>query len=249
MDQDLHIIKELQQIAPSLIGLHKNVFVKQDNYFALFEAKIVSDIKSIQTELYFSADFPKKTALQAPSDAYFANLPTAILQKIKDVEEVRNNDNLPFIAPTLASLSKKQVYTLPSSYFEQLKITIPKQQAKIFSLKKLIQYSSAAAVAGILLIGGLKLNNSKSINNQYVMAKKVDVDKSINQISSNELQQALGTNELLPSEDTNETTVAEAAQLFNVTESLETVTNEELQTYLNQNIAIENFNQNEVLLN
>lgn len=228
MAQALYIQHELQELAPSLIGLQNNVYTIPQNYF------IESEVAVLQ--LVTQNFVPKLKPSYTLPDGYFDTLSSQILQKIKHQNIEFNDDELKDIAPLLASIPKQNVYKIPQNYFDNLNIKIPK--AKVVSFKKTMQYASAAAVIGVVALFGIKAVNNNKIKQEYAAAKKVNIEKSIEQISIDELQK--GVNNTVAFNNTVvEPPVTNLQKILDVEESLQVVSDEELENYLQQNSEIE----------
>jgi hypothetical protein len=227
MAQALYIQQELQEIAPSLIGLNGNMFtVPKDYFFGLEDAGLQLVKQSTMQKVGTEYTLPK---------GYFEGLSSQILQKIKQ-KTLPYSDELKDIAPTLASMPKVNVYNVPQNYFDSLNLQVPK--AKIISIKRVIQYSSAAAVIIFLSVAGFKVFQSNSIKKEHVVAKQTNIEKSVENISLEELQKGVN-NTVAFNNPTVEPVNIESQKLFNVDETLEIVSDEELENYLKQNIVAE----------
>lgn len=228
MAQALYIQQELQAIAPSLIGLQGNVYTTPKNYF--------NGLENVGLELVTKNAKAKLKVDYTVPEGYFESLSSNILQIIKQQQPVFVDEELKDIAPTLASMAKENVYTIPQNYFNSLNITIPK--AKIISFKKTIQYASAAAVIGVLSVVGFKTVTTNKIKQEHIVAKQVNVEKSIEQMSEEELQKGVN-NTVAFNTITVEGSNIVPQKILDVEENLQAVSDEELENYLQQNSEIE----------
>ncbi len=228
MAQALYIQQELQAIAPTLIGLNGNVFVAPKDYFI--------GLQDVGLQLVRENKRQKVGTEYVVPTGYFDSLSSEILQKIKQQEKTYLNEELKDIAPTLASIPKHNVYTLPPNYFASVNIKLPK--AKIISLKRVLQFASAAAVIAFLSITGYKLLQTNSIKKEHIVAKQTNIEKSVESISLEELQKGVN-NTVAFNNTTVEPISVEPQKLFDVEETLEIVSDEELENYLKQNIIEE----------
>ena len=225
MAQALYIQQELQEIAPSLMGLNSNVFTTPKDYFIELENVFLQRIiQSSNTKIESNYTVPQ---------GYFEGLSNQILQKIKQQNVEVVNEELKEIAPTLSTMAKQNVYVVPKDYFKSLNISAPK--AKIISFKRIVQYASAAVVIGILSVVGIKLISSNKIKQEYAAAKQTNIEKSVEQISIEELQKGVN-NTIAFNNNTIEPSTPILHKLVDVEESLDFVSDEELEIYLKQNI-------------
>ncbi len=224
MDNSETILSELQEIAPTLITLNKNVYTTPTGYFNNFANELLGCINA--DALLAEA---KKTApvFQVP-DNYFDTLAGSIIQKIKQ----QNNEyfvELEEVAPLLNTINKKNIYSLPQGYFEHLNIIIPAKKlsgAKVVFLSKtrrLISYAAAAVIAGVLVTGAIFYpGNSASF----------DVSKEVNKLSDAELN---GYLESAHSISFMDDTMILNQESPSIQEHLKLVSDQELQQYLDEN--------------
>lgn len=174
-------------------------------------------------------------------EAYFDGLAASILAKIKN-QEVRNNANseIKEFAPILASLQQKQVYKAPDNYFNNLSINIPvSSKAKVVQLKTrytFIKYAAAAVIIFVIAFGGL-LNYQQSQQSLalYKQVKQINVEKSINLISDNDLNTIVDEEQLLAYHSTYTNTSLPWKNLDNLGEEMQYVSDEEIDAYFKEN--------------
>lgn len=112
MNRDKHILLELAEIAPTLAAAEKTMpYSVPDGYFDRMADSIVSKVL-----LQDAAESGPLPTMQVP-EGYFEQLPQVILSRIKAQE---GKIELQQIAPVLASLEKRNPYSVPAGYFEQL---------------------------------------------------------------------------------------------------------------------------------
>lgn len=158
MNDGEHTRNELKGISPLLAGISNRMMNEiPEGYFNSLSERIITKIlenpNSIPvTELPYAS----------PGD-YFETLPQSILKKIKAgnavVEEKSWSEELTKTAPLLATISKKNVYSVDKDYFgkKDWKFISSKEKssAKIISLPHWTHYLVAASVFAIIAIGAV----------------------------------------------------------------------------------------------
>ena len=222
MDDDYNILDQIK-------STNSDTYKVPDGYFNHLSESILLKIQS------------KNTSFQVPHQ-YFDSLSDSILAKIKAQYTAENsNDELVTIAPLLAQISKKTVYQVPENYFSSLHFNIPVQhKPKIVQfkfVKTYLKYAVAAVIISVIVIGGFYQQHS---SNQQTLAlhhqvKQIDIEKSINHISDQELNKVLEEEQLLAYQSTNKSTALPWTNLDNLDEELKYVTDEEIDSYLKEN--------------
>lgn len=178
------IKEEIQAIAASLAGIgNENSYRVPDNYFEDLADEIISKIQLPYTQ----------TPLRSPAPAYFEGLAGTILNKIKSngtiVEEDSDADKeLMELSPLLARVRKVNVYTVPAYYFTNFKVAIPaaEEKVKVLAMRqslRWIQYAAAAAIAGIIAIGGIALFRSSGTDGSTQAAFTTNYTSSLSSLS------------------------------------------------------------------
>lgn len=174
-------------------------------------------------------------------EAYFDSLADSILAKINN-QEVRNDVYLEIkeFAPLLASLQQKQVYKVPNNYFNNLSINIPvSSKFKVVQLKTrftFIKYAAAAVVIFVIALGGLfNYQQSQQSLAIYKQVKQINVEKSINLISDNDLNTIVDEEQLLAYHSTYTNTSLPWKNLDNLDEEMQYVSDEEIDAYFKEN--------------
>lgn len=175
------IKQELYTISPVIANLNNtNVYSIQPDYFSNLAEEIVQFIRA--TELLEQS---RNTTYTAPKE-YFNDLTELILQKVKVSEENTSTvqDELMTIAPTLNTLNKSNIYSVPNNYFINSTIAIPtKEKAKIvsfFNVRKVVSYAVAAIFIGVLGFGIVQFiepkNNTINLSSEVAKASTEDID-------------------------------------------------------------------------
>ncbi len=202
MDTKKNILDELLEVSPLLatIGNH-NVYTVPDGYFIRLPNEITEQVNA---EYLFQTNI--STPFNVPA-GYFDGLANNILLKIKTGTGNEVFAELKEIAPLLTTIDKRNVYTVPPSYFENFSPQVNAEkaaQAKVFNIfsgpRKRFSYAVAAAVIGILLTVALfnKDNNNgstatQSVSDPYAATSKIDVKERISDLSDGEIADYLDT--------------------------------------------------------
>lgn len=236
MEEQNNVTDETRAIAPLLCEAKKIMpYWVSPNYFEQLSSNVL-----IAAKLNSVKNNPLTYAV--PTN-YFENLSNNILSRIAsdDIGIGTSADGeLASIAPTLNTISKHNIYSVPVGYFDTLNpLHTKKSQAKIialFSSKKWLKYAVAACLTGILVTGAFMFNNNRN-GVDYAAYKKVDVPNSINKLSNDELINYL--------DNVNSITNANFAttldfKLPEMQEHIQSISDEELNQYLQEaNIPLE----------
>ncbi len=221
MNKHEEILNELKEIAPLLMAVNKQpVYTVPKDFFSNLSNKILACCK-----ITLPSNLTLSTIYSVPEN-YFNTFPSAILKKIK-LTENEVSEELQQIAPLLNTISKKNIYSIPTNYFEQIKIPITKTPAKTISFsktRKWISYAAAAVMAGVLVTGAFFYVDHSS---------SYDVTNEIKKASDDELNSYADENSVSFNEDSliNEN----EQELLNIEDGLKSVSNEELENYLQEN--------------
>ncbi len=233
------IKEEIQAIADSLAGIgNENCYRVPDNYFEELADEVMDKIQLPTTQLPFTA----------PPAAYFEGLAGAILHKIKSDGIIVEADSevtqeLRELSPVMASINKKNVYTVPADYFTTFNVNIPKttdRKGKMLTMPQPVRwmrYAAAAAVIGVVAISGIFLfrNNTNADNSTHITFTK-DYHVPLSSISDDAIANYLKTSpaadmDLIPS--AYDETMINAG---NLTEQLlQDVSDSDIQDYLKEN--------------
>lgn len=232
MTQKAEIVQELQTIAPQLIGLNSNVFSVPAFYFSECADTILQIIKNEE----FIHKMPNKEQSIPPN--YFEHLPHIILEKIKQ-QESEFYIELENLAPTLNTISKYMPYSLPANYFTNFTVSTPiNNKAKIVAMHKPIawvKYAAAACIIGVLAVASFIFVDNKKAKANHLAAINTNVTKSLETLPIQELQKGVEATKAfeLSTEVASATTTN--FSLPTIEESLDFISTETLETYLNNN--------------
>ncbi len=161
MNNHDNILNELMEVSPAVanVGRH-NVYSVPYKYFDSLAKSIIEKIASKEKDTF---DFSTSNPFTLPEN-YFDNLPSHILGKIAEQATVNEiKEELNGIAPILNTIDRRNVYTVPDTYFQHLKYNTSsfastKQTGKVISvnnLRRFTKYAVAAVITGIIVISGL----------------------------------------------------------------------------------------------
>ncbi|MFZ1801081.1 MAG: hypothetical protein WAU24_14530 [Chitinophagaceae bacterium] len=158
MNDGEHTRQELKDLSPLLAGISNKMLNEiPEGYFIGLSESIISKIHQ-KTDRIPATDIP----FSIPG-GYFEDLPQNILEKIRtgnlSNSEINANDELMGIAPLLATVSKKNVYTVDENYFAKKDWNIFRQEekasAKIITFPRWTHYLVAASVFVIIAISAV----------------------------------------------------------------------------------------------
>ncbi|MEO6135431.1 MAG: hypothetical protein ABIP35_09775 [Ginsengibacter sp.] len=179
------ILEELKEISPFLAKLPKvNVFDVPENYFEILPEAIALHTLLMNDEDNNGSKFQKINAFQNVPVEYFNSLSDSILSKIKDINVGNSDKESAETFPLLASLPKKNVFSVPENYFENLsgeiisKLDTKAKSAKVISMfAGWRKYAAAAIVAGIIAISSLFIFNGTTNDTNDAVAFAANVSK------------------------------------------------------------------------
>jgi hypothetical protein len=177
MELSHNIFTELRPIAPAVANIgNNNPYTVPMGYFDMLAHDI---LKNIQPQQVVS------TNPYAAPTGYFDSLANSILSKIRATEQaVANNEvtaELEKIAPFLNSISKQNIFSVPTRYFETFEIN-PKpdsKHAKVVSfgnnVSKWVTYAAAASIIFILSTASYLYVNQhiKEVDNSLTIEQRL----------------------------------------------------------------------------
>lgn len=221
-EKSTHIIQELQEISPVVANLTlQNVYTVMPDYFDNLASEILQQIRT--NKLLEQA---KGDTYIAPN-GYFTTFPLQMLQKINDTQskflEVENE--LLSIAPTLNTINKTNIYSVPNNYFnESVQTVTVSQKAKIVSIVQIKKWVGFAVAA--IFIGVLAVSIIRSIS---PTTPEINIAKEVAKTSDEDIETYLSTT---PTTDIFATTTiiddTESVGLFEATST------EEIKLYLQE---------------
>lgn len=232
VQQNKYIINELEQVSPNLIPAYIDtslMFTVPANYFNNLHIAILNAIDAKNLEHY-------TIPYQVPI-GYFDNLSSSTLNKIAIHNNLANDidSELQEIAPLLATISKTNIYTVPTGYFKALQINNALQQpiAKVVSLKNInswIKYAVAVCMIGVMVTSIYLFTNKKTTVN-YTASQKIDVTNSMSAVSSDELVNYL---DMINGYSNNEIVNIQDVNMPDTQEHIKNISDEDLKQYLNE---------------
>ncbi|MFY7900408.1 MAG: hypothetical protein ACOVNY_09510 [Chitinophagaceae bacterium] len=231
MKNNLHIEQELKEIAPQLPLHQKMPFYIPKDYFTNFESTISGIIAADNLEKNGSKTMP----FTLPKN-YFNQFEENIIAKVKNNLSSEFNNELAEIAPTLNTISKQPVFSVPNNYFEHFQPKISNNNAKVIGIqssKKWLYTAVAASIFAIAIVGAFIFSNTHSANNTYdfASAKNINVKQSIQQLSDEELTKYLYNEHYVSN---SEFVTTDFEEIPDVQQHIKTISDEELQQYLKE---------------
>lgn len=193
------ILNELKELESSLSGLPLiNTYQVPAGYFDGFSSRMLNIVKAMDTmdareELSLLSplvnDIDRNMPFAIPAN-YFNGLENRIMEGVLASE---SDAELETLSPLLSGLKKKNPYTVPDNYFEGLvniaKNSEPRKEAKVISIgaRKWFRVAAAAVVISFITIGAFLFTRKDTVSaadKSYAWVKK-----SLNQVSTNDLDQ------------------------------------------------------------
>jgi hypothetical protein len=235
METKNEILNEMNELSPTVAAIaNANVYDVPEGYFSGLADEIIMQVKA-EYLLRQNVSVPYKIP-----ENYFTGLSNNILSKIRSENEVFSE--LEEVAPFLNTITKKNIYTIPTLYFENFSqnINVAKPApVKVFSIgsqtRKWFTYAAAAVFTGIVGTGiFLRIENHKTIDQQpvkssYAEINNIDVNQGISGLSDEELAKYLDAH----SSENDITVPASAEDNIDVQDFLNNASDEEIQQYLN----------------
>jgi hypothetical protein len=153
-------------------------------------------------------------------------------QMTSKLSELKMEDELSSVAPTLSTIPRNVQYHVPANYFEKNILhseTKSTQKARIISLKIVKQFLAAAVLIGVIamgVIGLIKNNTSISTVNQ---PQELIAKPTINMLTDDELTKYINNDYLAYS---SESVIIDDATVPDIKQNVEVVSDEDLDTYL-----------------
>ena len=164
-----NIQKELEIISSVLkVGLSGKAYTVPEDYFESLTLNILSKISN--------------SSMEVP-EGYFNSFADSVLARVKSETDISVSEELLSLSPFLSGLNKKNIYSIPSDYFDNFKISIVQEikPAKVVKMKPFYKYAVAAVATGLLGLGIFN-NLNKSKHNNLLNS---DVYKTAYQILDN----------------------------------------------------------------
>jgi hypothetical protein len=232
MDNMNTILNELKSISPAVANISKeNVYTIPTGYFEKLPAHIISYVTANETDTIAKSTLP----FSVPGN-YFENLTAKIISNVKRQRPVANeiSAELESIAPLLNTISKREIYSLPGNYFNELDIK-PKKTGKLISLvdrgNKLVRYAVAAVVAGIMVTGGIALYDKESSPSATASISNYKPEE-VKSLSDDEIIEFLSVNSSSADVTANSTIENQPDDISN---SLQEMSDQEIKQYLQEN--------------
>lgn len=228
MENRAEILLELRNISPSIADFHAvNPFRVPEGYFNVFPDLMLEKARIGHLLAGGSAG-----TFTIPA-GYFEGLAANVLEKIKAGSSNEVRAELEEVAPLLNTISRAEIYTVPAGYFTELDLSSAaknvKKEGKVIILRiarKWMQYAAAAVMAGVLVTGAFLYTDTRN--------DLPDLSSELNKVSDTELVQYLDNPEHFVAAPAA-TSLASEAELVEVKNNIQNVSDEELNQYLKEN--------------
>ena len=179
----------------------------------------------------------KQSPYQVPAN-YFAELADNIADGAKAIQVV--NDELENLSPLMNNLKGKNVYAVPVGYFESLADSVlakakQQQPSKVISIsfkRKMIQYASAAIVAGLIVTAGFIYFTQPAKPTDTPVEESVA--KDLKNTSDAELFNFIESEDNTVDETAATATASEEIATIDMKDMLADVSDDELQQYIEE---------------
>ncbi len=228
MENRTEILQELRNISPLIADFHAvTPYRVPEGYFNVFPDLM---LEKVRIEHFLAGGSASSFTVPA---GYFEGLAANILGKVKSFSSNEVRAELEEIAPLLNTISRAEIYRVPVGYFAELDLSSAiknvKKEGKVITLRiarKWMQYAAAAVMAGVLVTGAFLYTDT---NNDLP-----DVSFGLNQVSDTELVQYLDNPEHFVAAPAA-TSLASEAELVEVKNNIQNVSDDELNQYLKEN--------------
>jgi hypothetical protein len=169
-----------------------NVYTVPEGYFNNLADGIMSSI-----HLEAIKPLAQQVSYSVP-DRYFEDLSATILARVQAIPGALSSPADTATTDFLSTIGKRNVYEAPAHYFDELPAQLVNRvnssaKTKVVSLRTVtrnwLSYASAAAVAGIMVVGAFMFtdNNQQSASSYYNGFTNIDVKKGVSTLSESEI--------------------------------------------------------------
>ncbi len=228
MENKQSIQEELMEIGSTIASIHPgNVYRVPANYFENFAYDVLKRIQTGEEPVYhFTKSNPYSVSAQ-----YFDNLSENIINKINNQQQII--EELEAVAPILNTISKGPLYSVPTGYFDRLKVeNNVKPAVKVVSLsvwRKFSKYAVAAVITGFVALGIFLFQNNPT--DKIQTADKFVIQKA-NALSEEELSQFLQTT--MPGDQVSSKSIKSQTSDKELSNSVKQMSDKEIQQYLSE---------------
>jgi hypothetical protein len=244
----LGLLKDAEgEVSPVLPAKKDNPYQVPQGYFDNFATSVLQRIKAdeaqsakeeLETLSPLLSGLGKKMPFSTP-DNFFEELSDNAVAGAKAIDFV--NVELENLSPLMSSLKNKQVYEAPAGYFDQLPQQIlqkvKSQPAKVVSMnftRRVVRYAAAAVVAGLIVAAAWLYIGTGKEESSLV---------GIEQVSDEGLESYIENQSSVSPAETTVLAVNTNAEIDeeDMKDMLADVSDEELQKYVDQYNAKDNF--------
>ena len=237
-------VKEEEAGADPVVNINKeNMYQAPAGYFDGLAGNILNRIKEEEDGQYLQEpdlsstlwqQLGKKNPFTVP-EGYFNEFSENIVAGAKAIEFV--NEELENLSPLMTSLKTKQVYEVPSGYFEANAAAILKKlnapAGKVISIgfgRKMMRYAAAAVVAGLVLVAGYMYTG----NTKPAVPAAGDVPGELAKVTDQEIENFLNNNTASLADTSSIVAADDEMSDKDSKDLLANISDEELQHYLEQ---------------
>lgn len=251
------ILNELNDFGSDLSKISsQNLYEIPDGYFEKLADQVLNRIKALEAtsaeeELKILspviAGISRENPFTVP-DGYFDNLSERLMQGIcEHADYLTSDEEISSLSPLLSTISKKSTYTVPAGYFDNLNTVIEKKEKpKVISItsRKWYRFAVAAVILSIVSISALLFINPKQIDpNKNPQAW---VKKNINKTVSKE---QLADFVALTKGNESATSLSDNIKTDEIKILMKDVSEKEIQEFLNDAVALESIDAEDIFLN
>lgn len=257
MTSRITILNELKDLGTILSEINpQNPYQVPYGYFDGLANQILNRIKALEAssaeeELEILSPvltcISKENPFTVPP-GYFDNLSERLMEGIRDhADYLTSDEEIESLSPLLSNISKKLPYSVPEGYFENLKTEIvKKEETKVISLtsRKWYRFAVAAVVLGFFAIGTLLFINPKQIDpnkNPQAWVKK-NLNKNVSQEQLEDFVALTKGNE-------NNKSLTDNLKTDEIRDLMKGVSEKEIQDFLNDAVALESNDTDDIFLN
>ena len=206
-------------------------YVVPEGYFDSLATTVLQQLPKEEAQLPIVSQ-----PVYAVPEGYFDGLSNSILSRVTaSLQE--SADELATIAPVLHTISSQLPYQAPEGYFDNLSVNMQSteqpQVAKVISITGRILWlrkAVAASIVGVILLGATVFYQ-RGNGDTYASYKNVDLNKSVNKLSDDDLIKYLD-NDYIASN--TETIILDDGAAPSLEQDAQTVPDDDLTQYLHE---------------
>ncbi len=251
------ILNELQDLESDLANIStQNLYQLPEGYFEGLADQVLNRIKALEAssaekELKILAPaiigISKENLFTVP-EGYFDNLSEQLMQGIREhADYLTSDEEISSLSPLLSGIRKKSPYSVPAGYFDNLNtVTKSNEVAKVISItsRKWYRFAVAAVILAVVAIGGLLFINPKQIDPN--INPQAWMKKNVNKTIPNE---QLADFVALTKGNESNNNLSENIKTDEIKNLMKDVSEKEIQEFLNDAVALESNDAEDIFLN